>query len=368
MDMTVILLIVAAAAVAGLVVAVALGRGRGGRGEEIAELSARLKQLAETYTLAQGQIGERLQAQERALSESLDKRLGMVADRLTEGLSKSSKEAQATMGELGKRLAVIDAAQKNIAELSNQMVGLQDILSNKQARGAFGEVQLRNLVEDALPPSAYEFQAQMRDGKRVDCLIRLPNPPGPISIDAKFPLESYNLLRAAVDDAGRTMASRSFTADMQVHLKAIHEKYIVPGETADCALLFLPSEAIYYEIQSNFPNIVEESRRRRVFIVSPDTLWFMLNTVRAVLRDVRMREQAHVIQKEVGTLLEDVKRLDQRVAKLQTHFAQTGDDVRDIRISTDKIIKRGDKIESVELEDDAAASPLPQSAPNKALL
>lgn len=367
MDTTTILLIVAAAALAVIAVAAIMSRGRG-RSAEIAEVSARLKQLAETYTVAQGQLGERLQTQERALAEALDRRLGQVADRLTEGLSKSSKETQTAMGELGKRLAVIDAAQKNITELSSQVVGLQDILSNKQARGAFGEVQLQNLVEDALPPSAYEFQATMRDGKRVDCLIRLPNPPGPISIDAKFPLESYNLLRAAADDAGRTVAARSFSADMRVHIQAIGDKYIVPGETADCALLFLPSEAIYYEIQSSFPNVVEEARRRRVFIVSPDTLWFMLNTVRAVLRDVSMREQAHVIQKEVGVLVEDVRRLDQRVAKLQNHFTQASDDVRDIRISTDKIIKRGDKIESVEMEDQSPAEAVPQAAPKKALL
>ena len=369
MDLMTAMLIVVAAILAGLAVALVMGRGRGGRGEEIVELSARLKQLAETYTLAQGQIGERLQAQERALSESLDKRLGMVADRLTEGLSKSSKETQATMGELGKRLAVIDAAQKNIAELSTQMVGLQDILSNKQARGAFGEVQLKNLVEDVLPPDAYEFQATIGDNKRVDCLIRLPNPPGPISIDAKFPLESYALLRNASDEAGRTVASRAFTAAMQVHLKDIQTKYIVQGETADCALLFLPSEAIYYEIQSSFPNIVEESRKRRVFIVSPDTLWFVLNTLNAVLRDVRMRTQAHVIQREVGHLLKDVSLLKDRVANLQTHFGQANRDIDQILISADKIDKRGNKISSVELEDDAAAAAaLPQAAPAKSLL
>ncbi|MHB1218092.1 MAG: DNA recombination protein RmuC [Alphaproteobacteria bacterium] len=365
--MTTVILIVVAAAVAGLAVAVAMGRGRG-RGEELAELSARLKQLAETYTLAQGQIGERLQAQERALSESLDKRLGMVADRLTEGLSKSSKETQATMGELGKRLAVIDAAQKNIAELSTQMVGLQDILSNKQARGAFGEVQLKNLVEDVLPPDAYEFQATIGDNRRVDCLIRLPNPPGPISIDAKFPLESYTLLRNATDEAGRTVASRAFTAAMQVHLRDIHTKYIVSGETADCALLFLPSEAIYYEIQSNFPNIVEESRKQRVFIVSPDTLWFVLNTLNAILRDVRMRTQAHVIQREVGLLLKDVGLLKDRVANLQSHFGQANKDIEQIIISADKIDKRGNKISDVELDDSASTAVSSSTPSTKTLL
>lgn len=322
-----------------------------GPSPEITALTERLGMLAEQQATAQAQTAQALQAQERALAKTLEERLTAVTTRVSETLEKTGKQHETTLGELRERLVRIDAAQKNIVDLSSQVVGLQDILSNKQARGAFGEIQLRDLVEAVLPPSAYDFQATIGDNKRVDCLLRLPNPPGPIGIDAKFPLESYRLLREADSDDARKVAARAFAADVLKHVADISEKYIVPGETAEAALMFLPSEAVYAELHAGFTDVVEKSYRARVFIVSPTTLWATLNTVRAVMKDVRMKEAAGVIQQEVLTMLKDIERLDDRVGKLQRHFDQSAEDVRQIRISADKVTKRGERIVDLQLSD-----------------
>lgn len=330
-----------------------------------AALTGRLSQLAESQAAAQAQLAERLQAQERAVAKAVEERLALLGKRVDDGLSQNAQRQATSLHELRERLAVIDAAQKNITELSVQVVGLQDILSNKQARGAFGEIQLNDIVSSMLPPSAYKFQAALGDGRRVDCLLDLPNPPGAIAIDAKFPLESFHLLRNAKDEAERIAAGRAFSTAILKHVRDIAEKYIVPGETAESALMFLPSEAIYAELHANFPDVVEKSFRAKVWIVSPTTLMATLNTVRAVLKDARMREQAGVIQKEVRTLLDDVNRLDDRVAALDKHFGQAADDIRQIRISTDKVVKRADRIEAVQLGDDEIAA---EVAPPQATL
>lgn len=319
-----------------------------------ASLDGRLRQLAEMQQTAQSQLGERLQAQERALRTALDERLALVGQSVGETLEKTRQQTDATMTDLRDRLVRIDAAQKQLGDLATQVGGLQELLSNKQARGAFGEAQLADLVTGVLPPDAYGFQVTLSNGKRVDCLLRLPMPPGPIAIDAKFPLESYRALRAATDDTARALAARGFSADVLTHVRDIRDRYILAGETADSALMFLPSEAIYAELHSNFASVIEQSYRARVFIVSPTTLWATLNTVRAVLKDVRMRQQADVIQTEVRILLEDVTRLDDRVGKLQRHFDQTADDLRQIRISTEKVVKRGERIEEIGLAEPEA--------------
>jgi len=310
-----------------------------------------------------GQL-QQLAAHQSGSQEAMDRRLTELGNRVADRLQASAGEAGKSLAELKERLAVIDAAQKNIAELSGQMVGLQDILSNKQSRGAFGEIQLADLVRDAMPSANYEFQASVGNGRRVDCLLKLPNPPGSIGIDAKFPLEAYRALREAKDDLATAQARREFTIAIRTHVKAISEKYIVPGVTAESALMFLPSEAVYAELHSNFPNLVEEAGRARVWIVSPTTMMATLTTIRAVLRDVNMREQAHVIQVKVRELLGDVGRLDERVEKLQRHFDQAVDDVRQIRISTDKVTRRAEQIETVELEDGKVTPlPLPERIP-----
>ncbi|MDX1710725.1 MAG: DNA recombination protein RmuC [Rhodovibrionaceae bacterium] len=348
-----------------LAVVIARGRSRKDAAAEAAEqsriameLDSRLKHLAESQSTAQAQMAESLRAQERQLAEMVEKRLSDFGQKVGDKLNQTSTDQQKTLTDLRERLAVIDTAQKNITELSTQVVSLQDVLANKQARGAFGEVQLHDLVTAVLPPSAYGFQETLSGGQRADCLLKLPNPPGSIAIDAKFPLESYQQLRDAQDEAARVQAGRLFSQAVRKHVSDIAEKYIVPGETAESALMFLPSEAVYAELHANFRNVVEESFRRRVWIVSPTTLMATLNTVRAVLKDVRMREQAGVIQKEVGVLMEDVGRLDERVQKLQRHFDQATEDVRQIRISTEKIGKRGEKIEELEFDEEQEAEPL----------
>lgn len=329
------------------------------RGGSFASLEGRLAQMAESQAAAQAQLSERLQAQERALARAVEERLAELGRRVGDSLQKNSDVTHTNLADLKTRLAVIETAQKTISELSGQVVGLQELLANKQARGAFGEFQLMDLVRSALPPSVYSFQASLSGNRRVDCLINLPNPPGPIAIDAKFPLESYRALREARDEAALASARRDFTQAIRQHVRDIAEKYIVPGETADSALLFLPSEAVYAELHASFPTLVEEAFRAKVWIVSPTTLMATLTTLRAILKDVRMREQADLIQREVGLLVMDVERLDERAGKLQQHFELAQKDVRELRLSADKVTRRGARIGEVPVEEPAAdAAPL----------
>ncbi len=332
------------------------------------ELAGRLAQLAEQTTAGHGLIAERLQVQERDLSQSLNERLTDVSRRVSDGLERSMAQTAQTMSDLRERLVVIETAKQSMVELASQVTTLNEVLSNKQARGAFGEVQLENLVENALPPAAYHFQATLSSGRRVDCRIELPQPPGPICIDAKFPLESWHALRAAADEAAHAAALKGFAQAVTTHVRDIAEKYIVPGETAEGALLFLPSEAVYAELHASAPEVVEKANRSRVYIVSPTTLWAVLHTMRAILKDIRMREEAGRIQAEVEHLLNDVRLLDDRVGKLMRHSEQAGDDMRQIRISTEKITKRAEAIREVRLTDESsteAPDALPGRPPRK---
>lgn len=319
-------------------------------------LTGRLSQMAESQTASQARMAEQLHIQERSITKMLDERLAEVTRRIGENLQKTSDKSAETMGLLQERLAVIDAAQKNISELSAEVVSLQDILSNKQTRGAIGQTQMEDLVRNMLPPGAFEFQYTLTNGKRADCIIRLPNPPGVIAVDSKYPHEAFMLLRAATDERSRTIAEQAFRSDVMKHIKDIAEKYIIPGETADSAIMFVPAESVFAELHDRFPGIVEEGFKRRVYIVSPTTLMATLNTVRAILKDARMREQTHIIQAEIGKMMEDVVRLDKRVGALATHFEQTQKDVSEIRTSTSKIIKRGVAIENIQLETPALES------------
>ena len=296
---------------------------------------------------AQAELSGRLQQSESSVNE----RLESLTKRLGDGLSQQTEKTGEQLKGLHERLAVIDSAQKNITDLSQQMVGLQDILSNKQARGAFGEFQMESLIKDFLPPSAYDFQATLSNGTRVDCLIRLPGPPGTIPIDSKFPLEAYRAIQKAKSDSEKINANREFSKDVGLHVKAIAEKYVIAGET-DWAIMFLPSEAIFAELNSNFPNVVEDAQRRRVGIVSPSTLMALVNTIGSILKDGQMKEQAGLIQKQVELMLKDVRLLDERVGKLKTHFRQAGEDIEGIAISSGKITGRGQKIEDVQLEEE----------------
>lgn len=340
----------------GLVALILMGRNRRqsqAAERRLAELAVSTSGLTQAQAEVLGQIKAMAEATatlQSAMTGTLNERLDAVSGQMQQSLQTSAVKTAESLGELRKHLSKIDEAQRNITELSGQVVNLQDLLANKQARGAFGEVQLNDIVRNMLPPSAFDLQKTLGNGTRPDCLLRLPNPPGSIAVDAKFPLESYQALRKAENDADRLIAARKFKADMQKHIRDIAGRYIVPGETAESAIMFIPSEAVYAEIHGSLTEVVDESHRLRVWIVSPTTMWALLNTVRAVLKDVQMREQADVIQAEVGLLLQDATRLDDRVSALERHFGQTVDDVRKIRISTDKVMRRGERIGELQLE------------------
>lgn len=335
--------------------------------ERLAQAAAisegRMAHMSDMQQATQERLAQRFQEQERALGKKLEEQLQALALRVGQTLEKTGERQHETMTDLQRRLAVIDAAQKNITELSSQVVGLQDILANKQTRGAFGETQLNDLVTAALPPSAYEFQVTLSNRTRADCLLKLPNPPGSIVIDAKFPLESYNAIHRTESDDEKKVARRAFGTDVLKHVKDIAEKYILPGETAESALMFIPSEAVYAELYANHEGVVTQSHRARVWIVSPTTLMATLNTVRAVLKDAQMRDQAGLIQKEVIALLDDVRRLDERVDKLDRHFDMTKRDIEDIQKSTRGITRHAERIEAVEMGEEPGADELEPPKP-----
>jgi DNA recombination protein RmuC len=294
---------------------------------------------------------------------NLDARLDGLQKRIGDGLAQQTDKTGETLKGLHERLAVIDSAQKNITELGKEMLGLQDILSNKQLRGSFGEFQMEALIKDVLPPSAYDFQATLSNGNRVDCIIKLPSPPGVIPIDSKFPLEAYRTIQKAENESDRNIANSNFSRDLNLHIKHITERYIITDET-DWAILFLPSESIFAELNSNFIDIVEKAQRKRVGIASPSTLMALVNTVGAILKDSRMKEQAGLIQQQVGLMLNDVRLLDERVDKLKNHFRQATDDIDSITTSSSKINQRGEKIKDVRLEEENKEEQLISSSKN----
>ncbi|MDF1620353.1 DNA recombination protein RmuC [Pseudothioclava nitratireducens] len=281
----------------------------------------------------------------------MEQRLADVNRAMNESLHGTATRTARSLGDLHQRLEAIDKAQANIEKLSGNVLGLQDILSNKQTRGAFGEIQLHDIVNKALPSDAFTMQATLSNGKRADCLIHLPNPPGPIVIDSKFPLEAYEALRRASGPGELLEAQRFMRASVKAHIRAISEKYILEGETADGALMFLPSEAVYAELHANFPELVREGFAAKVWIVSPTTCMATLNTMRAVLKDARMREQAGAIRRELAALYGDVDRLGSRVENLDRHFGQAAKDIAEIKISAEKAGKRARRLDNFDFEE-----------------
>lgn len=281
----------------------------------------------------------------------MEQRLADVSRGMTESLHGTATRTARSLGDLQQRLEAIDRAQANIEKLSGNVLGLQDILSNKQTRGAFGEIQLHDIVQKAMPSDSYTMQATLSNGRRADCLIHLPNPPGPIVIDSKFPLEAYEALRRAENQSQLIEAQRMMRITLRAHIKAISERYILEGETADGALMFLPSEAVYAELHANFPELVREGFAAKVWIVSPTTCMATLNTMRAVLKDARMREQAGAIRKELAALYADVDRLGSRVENLDRHFGQAAKDIEEIKISAEKAGKRARRLDNFDFEE-----------------
>jgi len=312
-------------------------------------------------------VSESQAAQQSNMLKLMEARLTAVQEQMNVNLQTSSKNTALSLGELQQRLVTIDKAQDNIQKLSGSVLSLQDILANKQTRGAFGEIQLQEIVSKALPPDAYTWQATLSNGKRADCLIHLPNPPGPIVIDSKFPLEAYEALRKATSDWDKNEAVKLMRVSVKSHIKAISDKYILDGETADGALMFLPSEAVYAELHSNFPDLVREGFEEHVWIVSPTTCMATLNTMRAILKDARMREQAGAIRSALRHLHRDVELVVERVEKLNTHFGQARKDIEGISTAAERAGKRAHKLdnfdfEEVEVVETVVASEKPQIA------
>ncbi len=305
-----------------------------------AEMTGRMQTMAEVF-------GSRQSDFVRMISERIDG----LQHRVGQGLEASTRHQSENLSKLNERLAVIDAAQQNLRTLTGELVGLKDILANKQSRGAYGQGRMEAIIRDGLPASAFEFQATLSNRTRPDCLVWLPGDTRGLVIDAKFPLEGFTSFREAKGEEARARAAARVRSDMLVHVKDIAEKYLIPGETQDIAMLFVPAESIYADLAEHFDDVVQKAHRARVVIVSPSLLTLAIQVMQALVRDARIREEARVIQIEVQKLLEDVGRLDSRVAKLDAHFRQAQDDVAQIRVSTEKIAKRGERIEALEFED-----------------
>ena len=285
------------------------------------------------------------------LSQTVDGRLNEISGKVAERLDEGFKKTNETFTSVMSRLAVIDEAQKKIEGLASNVVSLQEILGDKRSRGAFGEVQLEALVRNSLPPDAYAFQFTLKSGARADCALILPEPTGTVCVDSKFPLENYSrMFDDSLPVAERDAAKRQFKADVKKHVDDIAAKYIVEGETSDGAVMFLPAEAVFAEIHAYHPDLVEHAQKKRVWLTSPTTLMAVLNTARAVIRDSETRRMAHVIKDELAKLAKDFARFDERMKKLASHIEQANKDVSEVRISSDKISRRFQQIERVELD------------------
>ena len=331
-----------------------------GMGQE--QLRGGLQTVSDTQANAQAQMIQSIEARMAHVQQQMQDRLADNAarsarsltemqERMSATLHGSSKQTTTSLTQLQERLAAIDRAQDNITKLSGDVLSLQDILSNKQTRGAFGEIQLHDIVSKALPSDSYTMQASLSSGKRADCLIHLPNPPGPIVIDSKFPLEAYEALRRAKTDYEVKEAARAMRIAVKAHISAISSKYIIEGETADGALMFLPSEAVYAELHGNFPELVREGFAARVWIVSPTTCMATLNTMRAILKDARMREQAGAIRKTLKMLHRDVELVVERVGKLNTHFGQARADLEGLGTAAERAGKRAARLDNFDFEE-----------------
>ena len=342
------------------------GQSNGLAEQEMSLLVKKLQALSDGQERLSGGLHHVSEANAKAQTNMLalmEQRLAQVQQQLSENMHGSARRTAQSLGDLQQRLATIDKAQENITKLSGDVLSLQDILSNKQTRGAFGEIQLHDIVIKALPQDSFTMQATLSNGRRADCIIHLPNPPGPIAIDSKFPLEAYEAMRRASTEADLAEAARQFRTALRKHIKDISEKYIIEGETADGALMFLPSEAVYAEIHANFPDLVRESFAARVWIVSPTTCMATLNTMRAILKDARMRAQAGSIRRELGLLYQDVDRLGTRVENLDRHFGQAAKDLSEIKISSEKAGRRARRLDNFDFEELAPSEAEPPLVP-----
>jgi DNA recombination protein RmuC len=319
--------------------------------EQMTELKVRLQTLAEVSVTRHGELA-------RAVNERLDR----MTHRVGSDLNETARKTTESIAKLNERLAVIDHAQKNLTDLSTNMVSLQQILANKQARGAFGQMRMETIVKDGLPSGSYTFQATLSNGRRPDCLLHMPNAAAGVVIDAKFPLEGFEAFRVASSEEARKEAARRIRIDVAKHIDDMAARYFIAGETQDTAILFVPSESIYADLAEHFTDLVQKAHRARIVICAPNMLMLAVQTMQAILKDVKMREQAGLIQKEVAMLAEDIGRLGERALNLQRHFTQANKDIDEILTSSDKVAKRGRRIEDMDFEP-AAAIPASSPAP-----
>ena len=315
------------------------------------------KQLLELARL-QAETAVRIEAmrdvlagRQAELHRAVNERLDSVTHHLNQSMTTTSQHTVESLQKLNERLAVIDNAQRNIADLASQMTSLQSVLANKQQRGAFGQARMELIVQDGLPKSCYEFQFTLSNKCRPDCAVFLPDR-RPLTIDAKFPLEAVTALREAKTEDERKQAAARMRQDVARHVESIAAKYLIAGETQDLALMFVPSESVFAELHDGFDDILQKAFRARVVIVSPSLLMLAIQVIQQIQKDARMREAADQIHAEVGHLMDDLKRLHERVLKLQQHFGQANEDVRQILVSAEKIEKRGTRIREVEFEDE----------------
>ncbi len=349
---------------AGLIAMVRGGAARRREAEAARErqeaIEARFAALAQSGAELNGRVAgmaEWLGSRQTDLARVVADRLDSVGARLGAGLETQAQTTGENLGKLNERLAVIDAAQARLTEMTREVVSLKDILSNKQARGAFGQGRMEAIVRDGLPAGAYDFQFTLTNRARPDCVIRLPGDARLLAVDAKFPLEGFSALRAARDDEARKNGQARVRADVGKHVKDIAERYLLPGETQDIALMFVPSEAIYSDLVEHFDDVVQKAHRARVVIVSPTLMMMAINVAQAILRDARMRDEAQAIQAEVGKLVNDVRLLTERSAKLETHFRQAQEDLSGIGAASQRIARRGERIESMDFSREGEAEP-----------
>ncbi|MFT3939488.1 DNA recombination protein RmuC [Rhodopseudomonas sp.] len=353
------------------IIAVLVARGSAAR--RTAEIDQRLAVLMRAQHEANGRVdamGRALAGRQVEMARAMSERLDSVTHRFGQSLTQSTRYTMQSLQALHERLGIIDRAHDNLTELTDQVTTLRDVLANKQARGAFGQARMETIVQDGLPKGSFAFQYTLSTGKRPDCVVLLPDQ-RPLCIDAKFPLEAVTALREATTEEAKKAAAQRLRTDVMRHVDDIASKYLIPGETQDTALMFVPSESVYAEIHDGFDDVIQKAYRARVVLVSPSLLMLAIQVMQQILKDARMRDAADQIRTEVLSLGDDLARLRERVTKLQTHFGQVTDDVRQILISADKIERRAARIEELDFTDQAAESasaPAPEAplAPDRA--
>lgn len=330
------------------------------------ELEERVSELLRAQDQAQGRVdamGQALAGRQAEMARAVSERLDAVGHRVGQSMEQTTRNTAQSLHALHERLGIIDNAHKNLTDLTTQVTTLRDVLANKQSRGAFGQARMEAIVQDGMPKGSYEFQHTLSSGKRPDCVVFLPDQ-RPLCIDAKFPLEAVTALHNARSDDDKKIATQRLRQDVMKHVGDIAEKYLIPGETQDTALMFVPSESVYAEIHDGFDDVVQKAYRARVVLVSPSLLMLAIQVMQQILKDARMRDAADQIRTEVMNMMGDVERLRDRVSKLGGHFDQVSEDVRQVLISVNKIGKRAAKIEELDFSTPAEAeAPQAKAAP-----